>query len=370
MNLPRTSLFSRGWHSALTAALATLTVSACAQLGPDLVKAGRNDYNIAIQQTEGEELVLNIVRLRYGDRPLYMDVGSVSTQFSWNQGLTASYTSRQSPAFNEAGVEGKLEYSERPTITYTPLGGADFVRGLLTPLDMNAFVLLVNSGWSIERLLRLTVDRMNGLENAPTAAGPTPWVAPRYAKFRRVAELLRALQVKGALDFGYRRREREKVPTLYIEADALDWDETRELYSLLGFEPGRTVFKLNERCNTPHRDALGINTRSLMEMGFFLSHGVDIPQQHATRGIVNITRDAKGEPFDWSQVVGGLFNIRSSTEKPADANISIRYRGHWFYIADSDINTKYTILLTEQLGALLGGKVEKAGPVLTLPIGG
>ena len=30
----------------------------CAQLGLDLVKAGRNDYNIMLQHTEDEELIL------------------------------------------------------------------------------------------------------------------------------------------------------------------------------------------------------------------------------------------------------------------------------------------------------------------------
>ena len=52
-------------------------LSGCAQLGPDLVKAGRNDYNIVLKQTEDEELILNLVRVRYGDRPLFLDVNSV-----------------------------------------------------------------------------------------------------------------------------------------------------------------------------------------------------------------------------------------------------------------------------------------------------
>jgi len=33
-----------------------------------------------------------------------------------------------------------------------------------------------------------------------------------------------------------------------------------------------------------------------------------------------------------------------------------------------DQDTKYSFLLLDQLAALLGGKVEKAGPLLTLPI--
>jgi len=83
-----------------------------------------------------------------------------------------------------------------------------------------------------------------------------------------------------------------------------------------------------------------------------------------------MTSDENGEPFDWSLVVGDLVNIHSRTEQPDTdtARVAVNYRGSWFYIDDPDSNTKHTFLLLEQLAALLGGKVEKAGPLLTLPV--
>jgi len=80
------------------------------------------------------------------------------------------------------------------------------------------------------------------------------------------------------------------------------------------------------------------------------------------------TSDNSGKPFDWSLVVGDLVSVRSQASKPANAQVAINYRGSWFYIDDSDLNTKYSFLLLDQLAALLGGKVEKAGPLLTLPV--
>jgi len=347
-----------------------LSLSACTQLGPDLMKAGRNDYNIAIQQTENEELLLNIVRLRYGDRPLYMDVGNVSTQFEWSQGASAS-ASASSPTDDQVGIGASLLYSERPTITYTPMGGADFVRGVLTPVNLDTFVLLANAGWSIERLLRLSVDRINSVDNAPSAAGPTPRMAPKHAEFLRAARLMRTLQKRGVLEIGYHRHQQEQqVPTLYIEPEALDWSETRELYEIFGLARGRNLFKLHTSGNSIHADYLGLDTRSLMEMVFFLSHGVEVPEKDREIGHVTVTTEADGQPFDWSLVVGGLLDIRSSAEQPTNAQTAIWYRGSWFYLDDSDMTSKYTILLLEQLATLLGGTVEKVGPVLTLPIGG
>lgn len=347
-----------------------LAVVGCTQLGPELMKAGRNDYNIALQKTEDEELLLNVVRLRYGDRMLVLDVGSVSTQFSWSQGVTAAAKAQSSSGVDEAGIGGSIEYSERPTITYTPLGGADFVRSVLTPVDLNTFLLLTNAGWSIERLLRMSVDRMNDLDNAPNASGPTPKMEPKYTDFSRAAKLMRMLQKQGMLEFGYRQQDAEKLPTLYIEKEALGWSETRELYALLGFAKDRNVFTLHTGGNSPHADSLGIDMRSLMEMVFFLSHGVDVPEQDKAMGHVTITREVSGQPFDWSLVVGDLFHIHSQQEPPSNAQTAVQYRGSWFYIDDSDTNSKYTIILLEQLAALLGGRIEKVGPVLTLPIGG
>lgn len=370
MGNPHTNCLKRIRNRTLCLAMVCLTLSGCAQLGPDLVKAGRNEYNIALRQTENEELLLNVVRLRYGDRPLFMDVGSVSTQFNWSQGISAKALAQQSPGLDDVGIEGNLQYSEGPTITYTPLGGADFVRGVLTPVDIDTFLLLANAGWSIERLLRVTVDRMNDLDNAPSASGPTPKMAPKHVDFSRAARLMRNLQKRGVLEFGYLQQKEEQVPSLYIEREALDWGETRELYDLLGFAKGRNVFTLHTRGNTPHADSLGIDMRSLIETVFFLSHGVQIPETDEAKGRVTITLDSAGQPFDWSLVVGGFLKIRSQQEQPTNAQTAVQYRGSWFYLDDSDMNSKYTILLLDQLAALLGGQVEKAKPVLTLPIGG
>ena len=66
-----------------------LAVSGCAQLGPHLVKAGRNEYNKVLAQTDDEETLLNLVRMRYADNPAMLNVSSVSTSFTWNQGVNA-----------------------------------------------------------------------------------------------------------------------------------------------------------------------------------------------------------------------------------------------------------------------------------------
>ena len=349
-----------------------LLLANCAQLGPDLVRAGRNDYNIVLQQTEDEEVILNLVRVRYGDRPLFFDVNSVSTSFTWSQNAAASGTLFEYGGTeltrNNLSVRGDLQYTERPTITYTPLGGKDFVKSVLTPADLDTLILLSNSGWSIERLLRLMANRMNGLPNAPRASGPTPSDPPIYEKFCQAAKLMRQLQKRGMLRLGYQQIEDKAIPVMVIDREARVFEETRTIKDLLGLAIEKDTFIIDARGDRPRPESLGIGLRSLLGTFFFASHGVEVPANDLEMGRAMTTSDKSGKPFDWSLVVGDLVSVRSQTNKPANAQVAIKYRGSWFYIDDSDLNTKYSFLLLDQLAALLGGKVEKAGPLLTLPV--
>ncbi len=348
-----------------------LFLSGCAQLGPDLVKAGRNDYNVVLRQTNDEETLLNLVRVRYGDRPLFLNVSSVSTSFTWTQGASADGNVFPGGSRGaNVGIQGNLDYSERPTITYTPLSGADFVKSVLTPADLDTLVLLSNGGWRIDRLLRIMANRMNGLRNAPQASGPTPSEPPKYARFKRVSTLMREIQRRGALDFGYSDTGGKRTPVMSIARVALNWEETRELKGLLGLAPERNTFPLDTKANLPRPNAIGIEMRSLTGMFFFLAHGVEVPKRDQAKGLVMVTRYDSGEPFDWNDVVGDVFRIRSRSAVPRNAQVAIEYRGSWFYLDDSDLTSKYSLLLVEQLASLLGGQVEKEAPVLTIPVGG
>jgi hypothetical protein len=66
---------------------------------------------------------------------------------------------------NVVGLSGKVVLQETPTVSYTPLKGADFVQRVLTPISLDTLFLLDTSGWSSDRLFRLMVDEMNGVEN-------------------------------------------------------------------------------------------------------------------------------------------------------------------------------------------------------------
>lgn len=348
----------------------SLTVSGCAQLGPDLVKAGRNDYNKVLAQTNDEETLLNLVRLRYADNPVIMQVNSVSTSFTWNQGLqveSESYESGSNDSF--FGGRGNLEYTERPTITYTPLAGADYVKKILTPLEIDSLLLLSKSGWGIDRLMRLTVNRMNTIDNAPQASGPTPNETPEFAEFQRTVKLFREAQKKNFIHAGYIKKD-DQIITGISFTSGKNSSEVRALADLLGIDPEQQLITLDTNAHLRRKDALGLEMRSLTGIYFFLSHGVQVPDQDVSLGWITTTRDADGEPFDWSNVLGDIFEVRFHTERPSNAAVAVEYRGRWFYIDNADRSSKYTFMLLRQLSDLQSGKTERAGPLLTLPVTG
>ena len=116
-------------------------------------------------------------------------------------------------------------------------------------------------------------------------------------------------------------------------------------------------------------DFLRVETRSLLGMLYYLSQAVEVPERDLQKGKVMVTRDELGRPFDWKEVLGNAVKIESRKTRPAEPAVAVRYRGRWFFIDDSDLESKSTFSMLSQIFALQAGKAEGIVPVLTLPVG-
>jgi len=341
----------------------------CTNLGPRAIQGDRVNYNMAVQHTTNEQLLLNLVRLRYRDVPFFLEVSSISSQLSFQATADASATLRESST-DDLGLGGNIKYLETPTISYAPLQGDEFVQHLLTPVSTDQILLLYHSGWSIGRVLRICVQRMNGIRNAPSASGPTPDRAPVYREFVELTRLLRDLQKRDGIELAYHVVDKQRAAVLRIAPKARDWPETRQLQQMLGLDPARSWYYLSAASSAANPQAIGITTRSMLGMMFYLSHSVAVPTPDEESGKVTVTKDADGRVFDWRDVTRNLFEVKLSPQRPANGAVTARYRGQWFYIDDTDLDSKSTFSLLAQLFALQSGKTPKVGPVLTLPVGG
>ena len=351
-------------------ATTVMVIGGCHATGPASVKTGRASYNMVIQQTNNEQLLLNLIRLRYRDTPYFLEVSSVSTTFDFTASAAgaASLPESESKAYD---LGAGISFSEQPTVSYAPLQGEDFVTQLMSPIDLNTILLLYHSGWSVERIFRVCVQSINGVKNAPSASGPTPSYVPKYKRFREVARLLRRLQLQGILNIGYAALEDPNNPIVEIRIadEALDSKEVKQLFDLLGLEYGRSHFPLTTEVGAVRKDRIAVVLRSMMACLFYVSQSVEAPAEDEKAGRVTVSCDEQGNRFDWQQVTGELMHIHSSKQEPKNAYVALRYRENWFYIDDSDLTSKSTFSLLMQLFALQAGEIKSTTPVLTLPVG-
>lgn len=348
----------------LVAVLTAGGLSGCRSLGPEAIRATRTDYNQAMRQTEDEQLLLNLVRLRYRDSPLFLEVGALNTQFTFSGSVESSTALGDGDDVFSLG--GRVLAEEKPTVTYSLLSGENFVERMLADVPLETLFLLESSGWSSERIFRTCVQRMNGLRNAPEASGPTPSRVPVFEEFVNATDLLRNLELA---DMMYAGRIGADGLTLQFHPDAQSMPEYLQLMQALELEPGARSYAVLRAHQTSGSNSIYLFTRSFMGILYFLSHAVDVPADDVQRGFVTLTLDADGEPFDWTRVTQGLLRIRSSNKRPRHAAVSVSYRGSWFYIDDADLDSKSTFLMLGQIFSLQAGNARMAMPMLTLPVG-
>ena len=417
------------WTRRLLPALAAtaLALGGCT-VGPRELRQNRLAYNEAVKASSEEQLLLNIVRLRYTDTPSSLAVTTVADQLelAHSLGLTPFFTAAaggQSFGGYRSTVlpQAQVSTATRPTMTFTPEDDQEFTRRLFTPLSLDAVASLSKTTWPTSTVLRLWLENLNWVSNAETASGPTPRAPPEYAAFlagvgalqrlidRKLATVfveeqedpvgdplrvdkLTAEAVTGAVKEGleFRRagdtglwrlvRKKEQAVLRLDEAARGDPD-FHAVCRAFRLDPGRTSFDLTAGKLDPYLkgappaglDRLDLETRSLLQVLFFLAHGVEVPPEHAASGVAPLTAGPDGQPFDWQQVLGGLFKVYvvAGEEPPPGAYVATCYRGYWYYIDDRDRDTKATFALVLEVSRLqLSADKSGSGPVLTLPVGG
>jgi hypothetical protein len=356
-------------------AFLALVASGCTTgLGPYAVRADRPDYNRQIVRSADAEMLLNLVRLRYDDTPLFLELGAVVSQYGVSTSLSAAGNTNP----GSASLGGAAGYTENPTITYTPLTGEEFAERMLSPIPLDSILLFVQTGWSPERVMLLTIQRMNDLFNAPTATGPLPDTKPDYEAFTAFVERFHRLYLARLVGLNWERKENEKNPP---GRDPRFWikdppepgspfaDDIAAVRRDLGLAPGQHDFPLTAFPFNRRPDEVGLRCRSLLGVLYFLSSSVEAPAADVAAGLVTVTRDERGQPFDWSDLSGRLMRIHAQADRPESAYVAVPYRGSWFYIADDDRNSKATFGLVNLLFSLQSATGKGKSPLLTLPIG-
>ncbi len=404
--------------------VALLAAVGCS-LGPRSVEQTRLRYNEAIKTTTEQQLLLNIVRLRYTDTPSSLAITSIAEQREIVGGLRAIPFFAAAGAGDFGGFRGtilpqvEMSGAVRPTLSYTPIDDSEFTRRLFTPITLDGIAYLGKTTWPLATVFRLYLENLNWVSNAETASGPTPKTEPEYADFLAGVAALQRLRERSAATLHYQEREdratdgvaagdgtpgaaveavkagfeyrkddkgawavvkKRQQPVLRLGKLAADDADLVAFCRAFKLDPTKRTFDLTTDqldpflVGTPDAGlvALDLETRSLLQVLFFVSHGVEVPPAHAASGVAPQTFRPDGGVFDWAVPLGGLFKVcwTEGRDPPACAHVAIPYKGYWFSIDQRDRDTMATFALLVELSRLELGAKAGTAPILTLPLGG
>ncbi|WP_312166583.1 hypothetical protein [Phenylobacterium sp.] len=329
--------------------LLALAAAGCSTIGAQRVGIDRDDYTERLRDSEKEQLLSNIVAMRYGDAPLFLSVASVISQYTRESsgGLNLKFSP---PSDAETGgVSGAVLLRESPTVTYTPLSGERFTRSLLSPMPPGSLLAMMEAGWASDYLLRIAVRSINGVRNTSRAE---LFAQAGDLEFEAVAAAMRRLQGSGALNLRLHAQEHGVAGVAQVAphpapAQLADIELLKRLLGVkFDGEQVRVVFAA--RPTAPGE--LAISTRSMFEVLGEMAQGVDLT------GGGEFSADA-------------LVRVHSGTSRPAQAHVAVQHRGRWFWIEADDVRSKQVFLLAQVMLSLSDEADAARAPLVTIPAG-
>jgi len=349
-------------------ALAMLCLTGCAVgPGPRIIDRDRFAYTDAISDSWKRQMLLNMVKIRYADAPVFLDVSNIISQQLVEAELHGSLSWNAFLPSDSQAVGGRTKYADRPTITYQPLMGEKFTRSLMTPIRPAAILSLIQSGSPVDFVFRVCIQSVNGIYNRVGGRIRAHQADP---DFYRLISSLRKIQDSMAVGTRIHETEDKKQTTVIsFRKKDIDPDIVAEMDAvkkMLGLDPRMQEFKVSYGALPKDDQEIAMLSRSMLEILQELASYIEVPEIHVAE------QRAAPTLVDDTDMAGGvppLVRIQSHGEEPADAFVAIRYRDHWFWIDDRDFKSKKMFSFIMFLFTLAETGTPQPAPVLTIPTG-
>jgi hypothetical protein len=362
---------SRIWAMLL---LPLLALAGCDSMGPGTVARDRFDYAGAVGESWKSQMLLNLVKIRYGDIPVFMDVGQVVAGYSLQRTIsgTGSFnTFNQGAPFQaitgSLGPTASVTYNDSPTITYTPLQGERFARSIMGSIPPQSIFNVLQAGFPVDVVFRLAVQSVNGIDNRRVAGGMSrDHVRPANPEFYVLLEHLGRIQNAG--DLGVRVSPKGDTLTVIFRRShsAAVRQAVRNVTSILNLDPEAKEFTVVFGAVPSNNKEIAMVTRSIFEVLLDIASTIAVPETHVTERRVTSTPEGDLGPHG---TIAPLIRITSSSspEKPGDAFVAIPYRGQWFWINDRDPASKNLFSFILLLFTFVETGSKDIVPVLSIP---
>jgi hypothetical protein len=343
--------------------LGALLLAGCASMGPPTIARDRFDYVASISDSWKRQMLLNLLKVRYADAPVFMDVSSVINSYSLEGDISlgGQYTTGgRGDTFGALGAVGR--YADKPTISYQPFAGDKFARSLMSPIPVTGFLLLVQSGYPVEIVLRLCVNTINGLENSYGGPGNPREGSP---KFRELMTALREAQSGGGSGMRFKGAKDAQTAVMYLPptTDEANSPPSRRIRELLGLNASVREFHVVYG-TYPETDAeIAILTRSILQVLIDIASYIDVPATDLAEGRVF---GAQRTP-EQERIFPPLLNVHNGSSPPDDAYVAVRYRNGWFWIEDRDLKSKSMFQSLLLMFSLTETAPTQAPPLVTIP---
>ena len=334
----------------------------CRTVGPATLNQDRLGYLEALSDSWKNQMLLNLVKTRYADAPVFLDVASLISQYSIESGVSlgAGWQANPFVANQNLGASGK--YTDRPTITYSPLTGEKFARSFMRPIPPAAVLQMMESGYRADLVMRVCVQTVNGLHNR-RSAGP----AARDAdpEFYRLIGKLKTIQQAGRLAVRLQEQADKTVTMIVFEPreDEEIQAKVSETSSLLGIAPGTREIRVVYGSAASTNTEIAMQTRSMLQILMDLASQIEVPEQDVAEKRVPPT--FRGDPA-LAEFAAPLVRIQCSPGKPADAFVAVPYRGKWFWIDDRDVASKSIFSFLMFMFSLTETGGQGGAPVVTI----
>ena len=345
--------------------LLALCLAGCAGFGPTTVSRDRFDYTEAISDSWKKQTLLNMVKIRYADTPVFLDVSSVISQYQIAGQINLGATINNDPWSSGQSLGAAGQYVDRPTITYTPLMGDRFARSLMAPIPPPAILSLIQGGYPVDLVFRVMVQEVNGIRNRFGGPARAQSADP---EFYALIGKLRKIQAAGNIGMRITRKEKEETAMLVLRGprDPETESLSTEVRKILGLDPAANDFNVVYGAIPRNNHEIAILTRSFLEVIIDQAANIEVPDVHVGEKRVGPTFVEKATT---GEKVLPLIRVQSSPGKPGDPFISVPYRNVYFWIDDRDLMSKTIFSFLMFISTLIETGEKGTVPIVTIPTG-